>query len=103
MSVNTNKMVKCMTDCAQVDIVTTEDLMFGKLALPSQQIKETSNFDVMSVMMTDACISEERMTKIERKIDMPLRTVKEKDREIALPSRIRSKVMMPVNQVKLLS
>lgn len=33
--------------------------------------------------MTDACISEEKMEEIERKIDMLLRTIEEKDHEIA--------------------
>lgn len=68
--VNANYMMRCTTNFAQVDIITAKDLMFGKLALPSQKTKETSKFNVMYVMMNDACISEERMAEIERKIGM---------------------------------
>ncbi|MCQ7416413.1 retrotransposon gag domain-containing protein, partial [Salmonella enterica] len=78
-----NKMLRRMTESAQLEIAAAENLMLGKFISYSQQPNETSSPDVMSVMMTDAGTSEERMAEVEKKISMLLKMVEEKDQEIA--------------------
>ena len=71
-----------MTESLKGGIVIKENFLFDSFALTSDHSKKESHPDVMSVMMTDVT-AEVAMAEMERKINLLMKAVEERDHEIA--------------------
>ncbi|MCQ7416344.1 retrotransposon gag domain-containing protein, partial [Salmonella enterica] len=91
-SVIANMIWTQMAEPNQGGMVIQENPLFDYSTSSSEQAKEISDPDVMSVMMADIGTGEERMVELERKVNMLMKAVEERDCEIAsLKNHIESR------------